>query len=263
MHRLMLILLTVLFFASAHAEIKGEEVTYESDGIKLQGYLAYDTSTKDKRPGVLVVHEWWGHNEYARKRARMLAGLGYTALAVDMYGDGKQADHPEDAAAFSSEVAKDFPKAKARFMAAMEVLMKHTSVDAGRIGAIGYCFGGSVVLNMARAGVDLKGVVSFHGVLSPASPAKPGVVKARVLVCHGAADTFTPQNDIDDFRKEMKDAKVDLVFKEYADAKHSFTNPEADEKAEKFGMGLAYNEKADKQSWNDMKDFLKETFRKK
>ena len=158
----------------------------------LKGYLAFDDSVEDKRPGVLVVHEWWGHNEYARKRARMLAELGYTALAVDMYGDGKEAAHPDDAAKFAGEVMQKMEVAKGRFAAAMKVLQNHETTHADRIVAIGYCFGGGVVLHMARFGVDLDGVVNFHGLLATSKPAQSGVVKAKILVCHGAEDQFIP-----------------------------------------------------------------------
>lgn len=262
MRPLAIALLSVLFALPLLAEIKGEEVSYTAEGVTLKGYLAYNDAVKGKRPGILVVHEWWGHNEYARKRARMLAELGYTALAVDMYGDGKQAAHPDDAGKFAGELFKNMPVAKARFLAAMEFLRKQETVDAANIGAIGYCFGGGVVLAMARMGVDVKGVVSFHGSLATAAPAQEGTVKARVLICHGAEDGFVPKEDIAAIKKEMRDAKVDFIFKSYPKAKHSFTNPDADEYAKKFNLPLAYSAKADKASWNDMKAFFRKTFAK-
>jgi dienelactone hydrolase len=245
---------------STFAEIKGEEVEYSSEGVTMKGYLVYDDAVHGKRPGILVVHEWWGHNDYARKRARMLAELGYTALAVDMYGDGKMAAHPQDAGKFSGELFANLPVAQARFLAAKKLLAAHESVDAENIGAIGYCFGGGIVLAMARRGVDLKGVVSFHGSLGTQEPAKAGDVKAKVLVCNGAADPFVPAKDIDAIKKEMKNAKVDFMLKSYAGAKHSFTNPEATESGKKFNLPLEYNAKADKDSWNDMKAFFKKAF---
>ncbi len=256
-------ILMVLITHPSFAAIKGEEVQYTWEGVTLSGYLAYNDATTDRRPGILVVHEWWGHNEYARTRARMLAELGYTALAVDMYGNGKQAAHPEDAGKFAGELFANIPVAKGRFLAALDFLKKQETVDSENVGAIGYCFGGGVVLAMARMGVDVKGVVSFHGSLSTPSPSKEGDVKARVLVCHGAADNFVPQEDILAIKKEMRDAKVDFTFKSYPKAKHSFTNPDADEYAKKFNLGVAYNAKADKASWNDMKAFFKKTFAKK
>lgn len=245
---------------SARAEIKGEEISYTAEGVTMKGYLAYDDALQGKRPGILVVHEWWGHNEYARKRARMLAELGYTALAVDMYGDGKTAAHPDEAGAFATEVFKNLPGAKARFLAAMEVLKNHETVDAAKIGSIGYCFGGGIVLAMARMGVDLKGVVSFHGSLATQQPAKAGEVKARILVCNGAADPLVSKEDIENIKKEMKEAGVDFTFKNYPGAKHSFTNPDADTFGKKFNLPLAYNRKADQASWNDMKAFFTKCF---
>jgi len=250
------------FVNIAVSEIKGVEVKYTADGVTLKGYLVYDSNVKGKRPGVLVVHEWWGHNEYARTRARMLAELGYTALAVDMYGDGKQAAHPDDAGKFSSEVVQNMPVATARFKAAMTLLKQQESVDTSNIGAIGYCFGGGIVLNMARLGVDLKAVVSFHGSLAAAATAKKGNVKAKVLVCHGAEDKFITQEDVKNFKKEFQDANVDFSFKAYKGATHSFTNPSADELGKKFNLPLAYNATADKDSWNDMKTFFKRVFKK-
>jgi dienelactone hydrolase len=229
----------------------------------MKGYLAFDENIKGPRPGVLVVHEWWGLNDYARMRARMLAELGYTALAIDMYGDDKVAAHPADAQKFSSEVLQNFAVAKARFLAGMELLKEKPFVDPTRIAAIGYCFGGGIVLNMARQGVDLQGVVSFHGSLSPVQPAQPGVVKARILVLHGDADRFTTPEQIAAFKKEMEEAKVDYRFISYPGATHSFTNPDADKIAQKFNMPIAYNAEADRKSWEEMKQFLTEIFERK
>jgi dienelactone hydrolase len=222
--------------------------------------LAYDDSISGKRPGVLVVHEWWGHNEYARKRARMLAELGYTALAVDMYGEGKQASHPEDAGKFASAVRNNMPEAEARFNAAEAVLKNHVTVNPDKIAAIGYCFGGGLLLELARRGIDLDGVVSFHGSLATQNPAKPGDVKTKVLVCHGADDPFVKPEQVSALKAEMKSANADFTFKEYAGAKHSFTNPDANEFGKKFNLPLEYNEQADKQSWEEMKIFLKKAF---
>src|SRR5512143_934897 len=178
----MIFMVTILGLAPAHAKVTGKDVEYTAGGVTLKGYLAYDTAKKGKSPGVLVVHEWWGLNDYARERARMLARLGYTALAVDMYGEGKTATHPDDAGKFSSELMQNFDTAKARFLAAEDFLKMQPTVDPGRIAAIGYCFGGGVVLNMARQGADLKGVASFHGSLAAVKPAQPGVAKAKILV---------------------------------------------------------------------------------
>jgi dienelactone hydrolase len=256
------LVLAVAGFASAAPDIKGKEVTYRSGTTVMKGYLAYDKNIKGKRPGVLVVHEWWGHNEYVRKRARMLAEMGYAALAVDMYGDGKQAMHPDDAGKFSSELMKNFDVAKARFAAAMDFLKKQRIADPGRIAAIGYCFGGGVVLNMARQGVDLKGVASFHGSLAAVKPAQPGEVKAKILVLHGADDKFTTPEQIEAFKKEMKDAGADFQFISYPGAIHSFTNPDADAYAKKYNLPLGYNAEADKKSWEELRKFLEQIFRK-
>jgi dienelactone hydrolase len=248
--------------ASAEPNIKGKEVTYRSGTTVMKGYLAYDKNIKGKRPGILVVHEWWGHNEYARKRARMLAEIGYAALAVDMYGNGKQAMHPEDAGKFSSELMKNFDTAKARFTAAMDFLKKQNVVDPGEIAAIGYCFGGGVALNMARQSVDLKGVASFHGSFAAVKPAQPGAVKAKILVLHGGDDKFITTEQIDAFKKEMKDAGADLQFITYPGAVHSFTNPDADIYAKTFNLPLGYNAEADKKSWEELRRFLEQIFKK-
>jgi dienelactone hydrolase len=242
------------------AAVKGEAVSYTADDMTFNGYMAYDDSITVKRPGILVVHEWWGHNEYARQRARMLAELGYVALAVDMYGDGKKADHPGDAGKFAAEVRQNLPAAKKRFLAAMQVLKNNPLVDQDHIGAIGYCFGGGLVLQMARQGLDLDAVVSFHGSLATDQAAVPGAVKARILVCDGADDKLVAPEQIQMFFKEMKKAKVDFKFVSYPGAKHSFTNPDADKYAEKFNLPVGYNAEADKRSWQDMQDFLKESF---
>ncbi|KAB2879254.1 dienelactone hydrolase family protein [bacterium] len=243
---------------TSKTKIASEEVTYSADSVNMKGYVAWDASKQGKRPGVLVVHEWWGHNPYARHRAEMLAELGYVALAVDMYGDGKVADHPKDAGMFAGEVMKRGPGATARFMKAMEILKSNPHVDGSNIAAIGYCFGGSTVLNMARQGLDLKAVVSFHGGLSTGTPAKKGEVKAKLLVCNGGADKFVPQTDINAFKKEMDDVGVTYTFKSYEGALHGFTNPAADSLAKKFDMAIAYNAAADSASWADMKVFFGE-----
>jgi dienelactone hydrolase len=258
----MLGLMTLLLGAlPAVAAVHGREVDYRAaDGTELKGYLVTDDSLSGRRPGVLVVHEWWGHNAYARKRAEMLGGLGYTALAVDMYGGGQQAAHPEDAGKFAGAVRKNLPVMKERFLAALELLRVQPGVDPAKIAAIGYCFGGSVVLEMARAGVDLKGVASFHGSLGGGSMAQPHAVKARVLVLNGADDGFITAEQVTSFKKEMDTAGVNYTFINYPGARHSFTNPDADEYAKKFNMPIAYNAEADKASWQELQRFLAEIF---
>jgi dienelactone hydrolase len=256
------LILGVVRIAAAEPKIVGKTIEYTAQGVVMKGHLAYDENIQGKRPGVLVVHEWWGLNDYARKRTRMLAESGYTALAVDMYGEGKQAMHPDDARKFSSELMKNFDDSKARFMAAMDLLKQQATVDPTRIAAIGYCMGGGIVLNMAREGVDLKGVASFHGSLAAVKPAQPGTIKAKILVLHGADDKFIPPEQIAAFKGEMKAAGADFKFVSYPGAVHSFTNPEADELGKKFNMPIAHNADADKKSWDELKKFLDLIFKK-
>jgi dienelactone hydrolase len=248
--------------AQAKSIIEETTVEYTAKGVVMKGYLAYDKNINGKRPGVLVVHEWWGLNDYARTRARMLAELGYAAMAVDMYGEGKQAEHPDDAGKFSSELMKNFGTAKDRFIAAMEFLKAQPMVNPNKIAAIGYCFGGGIVLNMARQGVDLKGIASFHGSLATVTPAEKGSVKAKILVLHGADDKFITVEQIEAFKNEMKNAGADFRFIAYPGALHSFTNPEADEYGKKFKIPVAYNAEADKKSWKELKKFLQQIFNK-
>jgi dienelactone hydrolase len=260
---LLMLTMVSLLNSAAQAAVVGKEVSYQAGDTTLKGYVVYDDSFKGKRPAVLVVHEWWGHNEYARKRARMLAELGYTALAVDMYGDGKQAHHPDEAGKFATEVSKNMPMAKARFEAGMQVLREQNTVDASEIAAIGYCFGGGVVLNMARMGEDLKGVASFHGSLGTDTPAQPGKIKARIVSFTGEADPMIGVDKVAAFKQEMDAAKADYRVVTYPNAQHAFTNEEADELGKKFKLPLAYNEAADKDSWQQATVFLKEVFSKK
>lgn len=257
---LLAVLLLLCWNAPVQGAVVGEEIKYSNGGVSMTGYLAYDDSIKEKRPGILIVHEWWGHNEYVRKRGAMLAQLGYTALALDMYGDGKTAEHPGEAGKFAAEVRQNLPIATERFKAAMKVLEEHNTVNPEKIAAIGYCFGGGIVLQMARQGLDLDAVVSFHGSLATDAPAGPGDVKARILVCHGAEDKLVPAEQVESFKREMKNAGADYRFISYPNAQHSFTNPEADTYAEKFNIPVGYNSDADKKSWQDMQDFLKEVF---
>lgn len=262
MRRLILSVLTAFIgLTSAQAAIKGEPVEYKSNGTVHKGYMVYDDAIAAKRPGVLVIHEWWGHDEHARNSARKLAEAGYVALALDMYGDGKQAHHPDDAGKFSGEVRKNFSLMKSRFEAGMKLLRQQARVDGKRVAAIGYCFGGSVVLEMARAGEDLRGVASFHGGLATEHPAQAGKVKARVLVMNGAEDPFVPAEQITAFKKEMDIAKVNYKFVNYPGARHSFTNPAADANGAKFKLPLAYDAKADQASWSDLQSFLQDVFK--
>lgn len=259
MFRLITGSLMLLLSLTVNAAVVGKEVSYHAGDILLKGYLATDTAIQGKRPGILVVHEWWGLNTYARKRADMLAALGYTALAVDMYGDGKTADHPDDAGKFAGAVGRDPALMKTRFMAALDFLKRQPGVDAARIAAIGYCFGGGVVLEMARQGVDIDGVVSFHGSLGKTTPEK-GAVRARVLVLNGAADPFVTTEQIAAFKAEMDAAGANYTFVNYPGARHSFTNPEADVFGERFDLPLAYDANADAASWQAMQDLFVEIF---
>ncbi len=245
---------------AAKAALHEQDITYQAGETTLKGFLAYDDSIKGKRPGVLVVHEWWGHNEYARERAKKLAKLGYVALAVDMYGDGKQAAHPQDAQKFSSEISSNIELGKQRFKAAQTVLKNHKLTQADDIAAIGYCFGGAVVLQMAREGLDLDAVASFHGSLGTANPAQPGNVKAKIMVAHGGADPFVKPEQITGFIDEMNNAGADYRLHIYSGASHSFTNPAADKFGQQFNLPLRYNPQADKESWQEMQTFLKEAF---
>lgn len=261
MRKIMLLLASLVLGVSvAQAKVVGQEVTYKAGGVTMKGYLAWDKDIKGKRPGVLVVHEWWGHNQYARKRALLLAGMGYTALAVDMYGDGKTAAHPDEAGKFAAAVNKNMTAAKQRFEAAMKLLAKQKSVAPGEMAAIGYCFGGGVVLNMARAGEDLKGVASFHGPLATDTLAQKGKVKAKIAVFTGADDPMVPAAQVEAFKKEMDDAGVSYQLTSYPGAKHSFTNPDADELGSKFNLPLAYNAEADQDSWKQLDAFLVSLF---
>ena len=240
-------------------KVKGEEVSYATDSTNLKGYIAYNENSTEKRPGVLIVHEWWGHNNYVRQRADMLAELGYTAIAVDMYGDGKLASHPEDAGKFAGSVMSNLPEAKARFNAALEVLKAHTSVDNTKIGAIGYCFGGSVVLTMANSGADLDAVAAFHsGVQLPVMPNDE--LKAKVLVCNGADDPFISPESITTFKSAMDSIGASYDYIAYSGVKHSFTSKEADANGEKFGLPLAYDADADAKSWASLQALFAEAF---
>ena len=240
--------------------IKEDSISYTLDGKNYKGYVVYDSSNKDKRPGVLVVHEWWGLNDYARGRAKQLAELGYIAMAVDMFGDGKQGDDPGAAQALATPFYQDPTLSKTRLDAALNKLKTYSQLDTANVGAIGYCFGGFVVLNAAKLGADLKGVVSFHGGLGGV-PVKKELVKAKILVCHGEADDFV-NKEVEPFKKSMDSAGVEYTFKSYPKATHAFTNPNATEKGKKFNMPIEYNAEADKASWNDMKDFFAKIFGK-
>ncbi len=246
--------------AVAHAEVQTREIPYTAaDGTEMIGYYAYDDAIEGKRPGVVVVHEWWGLNDYAKSRARDLAELGYSALAIDMYGEGKHTEHPKDAMSFMKAALSDAEAAKGRFNAGLDLLKQQAQTDTDRLAAVGYCFGGKVVLDMARQGAPLDGVVSFHGALATQTRATPGSVKARVLVEHGAADSMVSADDVAALSAEMVKAGADYQLVSLPGAKHGFTNPGAD-KFQEQGVDVAYNQTADERSWQDMQRFLDETF---
>jgi dienelactone hydrolase len=243
--------------------VRGGEVLYKANGVVLKGYLAYDDAVAGKRPGVLVVHDWWGISEFVRDRARELAKLGYTALAVDMYGEGKEATDPKEASKLAGEVRKNPSMMKARFDAARGVLSKHRSVDSKRLAAIGYSLGGSIVMEMARQGSDLAGVVVFWGSLKTERPAQKGIVKARVLALEGMEDPSVSVEQVKQFKAEMDAAGVHYKVIVYPNSKHAFSRHDADSLARKFNLPqLAYNAEADQKSWAEMEAFLKMLFRK-
>lgn len=261
--RCMLALALLCSAAFAQAAVQTREIPYQDkDGNRLVGYYAYDDALDGKRPGIVVVHEWWGLNDYAKRRARDLAALGYSALAIDMYGDGKHTEHPADAQAFMAAALKDPDAAAERFDAGVELLKIQPKTDTDKLAAIGYCFGGKVVLDAARRGEPLAGVVSFHGALVTQAPATPGSVKAKVLVEHGAADSMVTGEQVAAFKQEMDKAGASYEFVSIEGAKHGFSNPDADRlgHGDHGGPDIGYNQAADQSSWADMQAFLKKLF---
>jgi dienelactone hydrolase len=257
MKKILISLLALSFSTLGWAEVQIKEVSYQDGDQQLKGYLAWDDAQKGKRPGVMVVHEWWGLNDYAIKRARMLAEEGYVAFAADMYGTGKVTTHANDAKGWMMQITQNQDEWQKRAMLGLQQLKNSPLVDQTKLAGIGYCFGGATVMQMSYAGADLKGVVSFHGSLPPASPEQAAAIKSRVLIAHGDADSFIPVERITQFKKALSDANVDWEMNVYANTKHGFTNPGAGA----FGMdALAYNENADKRSWAKMKAFFDEIF---
>jgi dienelactone hydrolase len=242
------------------AGIKEESITYTADSITMNGYVAYDSGSNDKRPVVLVVHEWWGQNDYPRMRAKQLAEMGYLAMAIDLYGNGKTADNPGDAMKLAGPFYGNPQMAKTRFDAALAKIK--TYPQAGdKIAAIGYCFGGGMVLTVAKLGDDLAGVVSFHGNLNVV-PANKDLLKAKILVCHGADDTYVTPAEVDQFKKQMDSIGASYTFKSYPGAVHAFTNPNATAMHQKFpDLNVMYNAAADSASWKDMKEFFGTIFK--
>ena len=243
--------------SSAIAEVRTRTVDYAHEGVKLQGFLAWDDRSDAKRPGVLVIHEWWGLNDYARQRAMQLAEQGYVAFALDMYGEGKVTKHPDQAGAWMKEIQQNLAQWVQRADAGLQVLKQQPVVDTQKLAAIGYCFGGATVMQMAYAGIDLDAVASFHGSLpTPAEDA--GDIKPRILVAHGNADPFVPPEKVDAFRQALEDAGAHWTMMEFGGVKHSFTNPSAGD----YGIeALAYDAQADKQSWQMLLWLFEDTFR--
>ncbi len=239
--------------------IKEETVFYKVDTTLLKGFAAYPADATVKHPAILIVPEWWGLNDYVKGRARQLAELGYVAFAADMFGNGKVATEPKQAMEFTSPFYKD-PHLAYKFLdAAQKEILKIKQADANNIAAIGYCFGGYIVLNAAKLGADLKGIVSFHGGLGGVTPDKD-LLKAKILICHGDADKFVTLKDVETFKRQMDSIKADYTYKSYANATHAFTNSEATSIGKKFNMPIEYNGKADTASWKDMEVFFKEIF---
>ncbi|WP_421655200.1 dienelactone hydrolase family protein [Leptothermofonsia sp. ETS-13] len=248
---------SVLMAIAAQAELKTQLVDYKHGSAILEGYLAYDDSFQGNRPGVLIVHEWTGLGTYVKERAEQLAKLGYVAFAVDMYGKGIRPDNPKDAAAQAGIYRKDRKLMRDRVTAGLSVLQKNPLTNAEKIAAIGYCFGGGTVLELARSGAPVAGVVSFHGNLDTPNPADARNIKAKVLVLHGAIDPYVPPEQVAAFKKEMNNAQVDWQLISYGGVVHSFTNPEAGNDPSK---GSAYNATADRRSFAAMQQFFNELF---
>ena len=247
-------MLTLVLTTGCSAAIKSRVVDYEHAGVPLQGYIAWSDPAKGKRPGVIVVHEWWGHNQHARSAADRLARAGYVAFALDMFGKGRVTTHPESAQAFVAQSMQEATLIPGRFNAALQLLKSDPLVDPTRIGALGYCIGGAVVLGMARAGEDLKAVATIHGALATENPARPGQVKPKLLIMTGGADPMIPPDAVAAFEQEMKAAGVSYRVITYPGAKHGFTNPNAD----KAGVpGLGYDAATDRKSWAELIKFFK------
>lgn len=256
--RLPLVAILATITALGGAMIRTEPVNYSAGGLQCRGEITYDDSTQGRRPAVIIVHEWWGLNDYPRSRAVQLAQLGYVAFAVDMYGDGKVTSSPAEAGKWAGEVRGNRKLLRERAAAALETIKKNDKVDPNRIAAIGYCFGGTVVLEMARAGDDVKGVVSFHGGLEPGKDVETVTpIKPKVLALNGGADPHATPEQVKALEDEMRTAGADLQVVNYPGAVHGFTNPAAGNDPSK---GVAYQEAADKQSWEKMKEFLQRIF---
>ncbi|MFT3881834.1 MAG: dienelactone hydrolase family protein [Gemmatales bacterium] len=252
-------LLLFMLPTMARADVITKPIDYDHQGTTLSGTLVYDDKVEGKRPGVLVVHDWMGHGPFAIDRARELAALGYVAFAVDMYGKDVKIKDGKEAAAQAGKIKGDRAFMRSRILAGLDVLKSQPQVDASKTGAMGFCFGGTTSLELARSGADISGVVSFHGGLETALPAEAGKVKGKILALHGADDPFVPPAEVANFEKEMKAAKCNWELVSYGNAVHSFTNKAAGTDNSK---GAAYNEQANERSMAAMKNFWREVFGK-
>lgn len=242
----------------ANAAITSERVEYSHDGTTLEGYYVYDDARQEPRPAVLVVHQWMGLTAYEKRRATMLAELGYVVFAVDIYGKGIRPETTQEAGKLAGQYKGDRALLRGRVNAGLAKLKSYSRVDSSKVAAIGYCFGGTTVLELARSGADVRGVVSFHGGLGSPKPEDARSIRCKVLALHGADDPFVPNDEVLGFQKELRDAKVDYQFVAYGGAVHSFTHKEAGSDNSK---GAAYNETADRRSWEAMRTFFAELFR--
>ena len=248
--------------SAALAAVKEEPVTYKDGDTTMKGFVVYDDAAKGKRPGIILLHEWWGITKHMHSEARRFAQKGYTVLIADMYGDGKTADNPKDAGTLAGSVMKNPAGMQSRFNAARAALAKHRSIDSSRIGAAGYCFGGTVAINMVRAGADLAAITAFHAGLGTNTPA-PQSVKTKVLVLNGADDPLIKPDQVEAFKKDMDAAKADYRYIAYPGALHAYTNPEATAVGKKFNMPVAYNAKVDKQAKAEADRFFAAALKKK
>lgn len=259
MRRLIFALCWLLLVAGVpvSAEVQVKAVDYRDGDTRLHGYFAWDDAIEGRRPGVIVVHEWWGLDDYARRRAEALARLGYVAFAVDMYGEGRVTEHADEAQAWMKQINANVAQWQRRALLGVDILRKHEFVDPTRVAAIGYCFGGATVMQMAYSGADLKGVASFHGSLPVPTGEQAAAIRSSVMVAHGSADAYVPAEQIAKFTAAMEESGVDWQMVFYGGARHSFTVPGADARG---NPNLAYNEKADRRSWSQLQAFLEEVF---
>ena len=252
-YKVIIVLLILIITQRGMTQIHTESIDYKDGEVVLEGYIAYDESFNDVRPGILVVHEWTGLNDYTKMRCEMLAKLGYFAFAADIYGKGVRPNTPEEAGKQASIYKNDRTLLRKRINAALDEMKKQKLVNTSKIAAIGYCFGGMCALELGRSGADIKGIVSFHGTLDTPNPDDAKNIKAKILICQGGDDPFVPEKQIKSFKEEMDNANINYKFISYEGAVHSFTNPNSGSDPSK---GAAYNEKADKASWEDMKNFF-------